>query len=105
MLSIFPINQMITSGVLKALRAQRSAQRRHFGFFHGGQTNYAPKRRTIPYTFLRCDQTIMLQAHFFSHFQRPTGRQGTMSFLKLAHKSLAAPAANPVTQLYRSVNK
>ena len=32
-------------------------------------------------------------------------RQGTMSFLQLAHKSLKAPAVNPVARLYRRVNK
>lgn len=65
-----------------------------------------PKKNHPLYTFLRCDQNITLQALLFSHFQRPTREaQGTMSFLKLAHKSLAAPAGNPVTQLYRSVNK
>mmetsp|Transcript_8800 Transcript_8800/g.18897 ORF Transcript_8800/g.18897 Transcript_8800/m.18897 type:complete len:122 (-) Transcript_8800:324-689(-) len=28
-----------------------------------------------------------------------------MSFLQLAHKSMSAPVSNPVTQLYRSINK
>lgn len=42
---------------------------------------------------------------FLQPFSATREAQGTMSFLKLAHKSLAAPVGNPVTQLYRSVNK
>ena len=60
----------------------------------------------IPRPYYEARPLIFLQAPSLGlPFSATEQRQGTMSFLQLAHKSLAAPAANPVARLYRSVNK
>ena len=64
-----------------------------------------PKWGGFPAPFFEVRPSIIAGTSFsLAIFQR-TRRRGTMSFLQLAHKSLKAPAVNPVARLYRSVNK
>lgn len=66
---------------------------------------YAPQKEQSPLYFIAMRPNHYIAGTFLQPFSATREAQGTMSFLKLAHKSLAAPVGNPVTQLYRSVNK